>query len=73
MLRGQAVPPFLDPAQGYAIAQFLSIGSTDDIHQFRDLAALVGLVAAVDRMLDAMRDVISQDFLLDTPQRGSHR
>ncbi len=43
------------------------------VHQFGDLAALVGLVAARDRVLDAMGDVVAQDFLLDPAQRGAHR
>ena len=42
------------------------------VHQFGDLAPLVGLVAALDRVLDAMRDVIAQDFLLDPAQRSAH-
>ena len=46
-----------------------SIGAADHVHQFRDLAALVGLVAGRDRVLDAMGDVIAQDFLLDPAQR----
>jgi len=35
--------------------------------------ALLGGVAAFDRVLDTVRDVLSQDLLLDTPQRGAHR
>ena len=43
------------------------------VHQFRDLAPLVGLVAARDRVRDAMGDVVAQDFLLDPAQRRAHR
>src|SRR5204862_432000 len=39
----------------------------------RDLLALIGLVAAGDRVLDAMRHVIPQHFLLHAAQRGPHR
>jgi hypothetical protein len=45
-----------------------SIGAADHVHQFRDLAALVGLVAGRDRVLDAMGDVVAQDF---PPRRGA--
>src|SRR3954454_11131722 len=51
----------------------LSIRTTNHGHQLRDLLALVGLVAAGDRMLDAMRYVIPQHFFLDAAQRGAHR
>ena len=37
------------------------------------LAPLLALVAAGDRVLDAMADVVAQDLLLDPPQRGAHR
>ena len=45
------------------------MGSRKDIDQFANLAALVGLISGGDRVLDAMRDVIAQDLLLDL-QRG---
>jgi len=48
---------------------WLTIGAADHVHQFRDLAALVGLVARRDRVLDAMDAVVAQDFLLDPAQR----
>ena len=51
----------------------LPVGATDHGHQFRDLLALIGLVAAGDGVFDAMRDVIPQHLLLDTPQRRPHR
>jgi len=39
-----------------------SVGAADQVHQFGDLAAMIGLVAGGDRMLDAMGDVGAQDF-----------
>ena len=48
------------------------MGSRKDVDQFADLAALVGLIAGGDRVLDAMRDMIAQDLLLDPAQRGAH-
>src|ERR1700716_1429345 len=51
----------------------LSIGSTNDGHQFLDLLTLIGLVAACDRVFDAMRHVIAQHLLLDTPERSPDR
>jgi 5-methyltetrahydropteroyltriglutamate--homocysteine methyltransferase len=43
------------------------------IHQFRDFAPLIGLVAAPDGMIDTMRHMIAQDFLFGTPQRRADR
>jgi hypothetical protein len=51
----------------------LSIGTTHHRHEFFDFAALLGLVARRDGMIDAMRDVITQDLLLDAAQRRAHR
>src|ERR1700748_3850183 len=48
----------------------LSVRAADHRHQFRDLLALVGLVAAGNGVLDAMRHVIAQHLLLDAPKRG---
>ena len=45
-----------------------AVGATDHIHQFRNLAALVGLVAGGDRVFDAVRDMIAQDLFLDPAQ-----
>jgi hypothetical protein len=52
---------------------WLPVGAANDRHQLRYLCPLIGLVAAGDRVLDAMRHVILQHFLLDTPQCGPHR
>jgi len=42
-------------------------------HQLRYLFPLIGLVAAGDRVFDAMRHVIPEHLFLDTPERGSNR
>ncbi len=49
-----------------------SLRPADHRHQFRDLLALVCLVAAGDRMFDTMGHVIPQDLFLDTAQRGTN-
>jgi hypothetical protein len=51
----------------------LPIGSTDHGHEFGYLFSLISFVAAGDRVLDAMRDVISEHFFLDAPERGPDR
>src|ERR1043166_9928895 len=43
------------------------------VHQLGDLAPLIGLVARGDRVLDAMGDVVAQDFLLGAAQRRAYR
>jgi hypothetical protein len=48
------------------------VGATYDVHQLGDLAPLRGLVAGSDRILDAVRDMIAQDFLFGPPQGGAH-
>ena len=37
----------------------LPVGSADHVHQLGHLATLIGLVAARDRMLDAVRDMVA--------------
>src|ERR1700723_2664889 len=44
------------------------LGAADHIHQFSNLAALIGLVAGHDSVLDAMGDMVAQDLLLNTAQ-----
>src|SRR5258707_1026153 len=44
----------------------LSRRSSHDVHELGDLAPLIGFVAALDRMVDTMRDVIAQDFLFNS-------
>ena len=46
-------------------------GAAENIHKLGNLAPLLGGVAADDGVLDAMGDVLSQDLLLDAPQRGA--
>ena len=53
--------------------QPLPFGAADHRHEFRDLFPLIRLVAAGDGMFDAMRDVISEDLLLDPAKCGAHR
>src|SRR5450432_2380439 len=50
----------------------LSVSSPDHSHQFRYLFPLIDLVAACNRVFDAVRHVISEHFFLDAPQRGTH-
>src|ERR1700709_1192318 len=47
----------------------LSVGAAYHARQFLHFPALGGLVARRDRVLDAMSDVVAQDFLLDAAQR----
>ena len=49
------------------------MGSRKHVDQFADLAALIGLIAGGDRVLDAMRNVVAQNLLLDPAERGAHR
>ncbi len=51
----------------------LPVGAAEDVHDLGDLAALVGAVAAQDGVLDAMGDVIAEDFLLGAAERRPHR
>ena len=51
----------------------LSVGTTHHGHEFLDFAALLGLVARRDGVVDAMRDVITQDLFLDATKGGAHR
>ena len=48
-------------------------GPRQHIDQLVDLAALLTAVAAGDRVLDAVADMILQNLLLDPPQRSAHR
>src|SRR6202022_2016392 len=50
----------------------LPVSPTDYRHQFRYLFPLIGLVAARNRVFDAMRHVISEHLFLDAPERGTH-
>jgi hypothetical protein len=46
--------------------------SAQHIHKFGNLAALLVGITTYDCVLDAMRDVLAQDFFLDTFQRRAH-
>src|SRR5262245_57524349 len=50
-----------------------AIRAAHDLHQLLDLAALICLVARGDGVLDAMRDVIAQDFLFEPSESRAHR
>jgi hypothetical protein len=49
----------------------LALRPAEHIHQLRDLPALIGLVAARNRVFDAVTDMVAQDFLLDALERRS--
>src|SRR6516165_10664124 len=50
----------------------LPVDPPNDFHQFGDFAALIGPVAAIDRVLHAVGYVIPEDFLLDAAKCGPH-
>src|SRR5215471_15776353 len=50
----------------------LPVRAAYHLHQFRNLATLIGLVAGGDRVFHAMGDVITQNFFLDAAERGAH-
>jgi hypothetical protein len=50
----------------------LTIGSPKHFHQFGNFLSLFALVAARYRVLNAMANMIAQDFLLDAPQSGAY-
>jgi hypothetical protein len=54
-------------------ARCSALRAREDIHQFRNLPALLGLVAALDRAFDAVADMVAQDFVLDLAECGAHR
>ncbi len=49
-----------------------SVRSPDNRHEFSDLLALIGFIAARNRVLHAMGYVIFQDFFFDAPQCGTN-
>jgi YHS domain-containing protein len=51
----------------------LSVRPANHGYQFRYLFPLIGLVAACDRVFDAMGQVVSEHFFLDAPKRGPDR
>src|SRR6516162_7540260 len=50
----------------------LPVDPANDFHQLGDFTALIGLVAAIDRVLHAVSYVIPQDFLLDAAKCRPH-
>jgi Cu+-exporting ATPase len=50
-----------------------SLATRDDINQLGDFAALLGLVAGRDRILDAVRRMVGKNFLFGAPQRRANR
>src|ERR1043166_1725867 len=64
-------PPSLRASFLAMTPESLPVRAADHFHQFRDFFPLIGFVAACDRMLDAVGDVIPQYLLLDAPERGA--
>jgi len=50
-----------------------TVGPRQHFDQLVDLAPLLTPVSAGDRVLDAVLDMVFQDFLLDPPQRRAYR
>lgn len=44
----------------------------DDLHEFLDLTPLIGPVARGNGVLDAVADVVPEDFFLQSPQGGTN-
>ena len=44
----------------------------EDLHEFRDLLALIGFIARRNGVVYAMRDMILQHFGLDARERSAH-
>ena len=51
----------------------LTLGAGYDIHQFGNLTPLLGAIARDDRILDAMTDMVAQDFFLRASQGCPYR
>jgi hypothetical protein len=49
-----------------------SLATRDDINQLGDFAALLALVAGRDRILDAMRRMVGENFLFGSPQCSAY-
>jgi len=50
----------------------LAVRPSQNVHDFGNLLALFAFVAAGYGVLDAMADMIAEDFLFGTAQRGAH-
>ena len=62
---------FAQAANGFRLFSS-AVASDQNVHQFRDLAALFLLVAARDCMFDAMGNVVAQNFFFDFAQGGTN-
>lgn len=71
----RASAPMRDEAQTRMIAMvsYSSRHPSKQIHQFRYLAALIGLVTGSNGMLDTMCNMIVQDIVPDPAQSGLNR
>ena len=49
----------------------LPFGPAHDAGEFIQFAPLLGFVAGRDRLIDAVRDMIGEDFFLRATQRGA--
>jgi hypothetical protein len=56
-----------------AVSAGLAIGAAYDLHQLFNFSALIGLAAGGDRSVHTMGDVVAQDLLLHSSERGAHR
>jgi hypothetical protein len=49
-----------------------SLATRKDVNQLSDFTALLGLVAGCDRIRDAVRRMVSKNFLFGAPQRRAN-
>ncbi len=49
------------------------VAARQDVDEFADLAPLLGLIAGRDGVLDAVRNVVGEDFFLGATQSGARR
>ena len=50
----------------------LALDPRQNVHQFRDFDPAISRIAALDGVLDAVRDVVAQDLFLGPAQCGAH-
>ena len=50
----------------------LTLNARQHVHQFRDFGPAIIRIAALDGVLDAVRDVVAQDLFLGPAQCGAH-
>ena len=51
----------------------IALATRQNVNQLGDFAALLGLIAGRDRILDAVRRMVGKNFLFGTPQRRANR